>query len=113
MPIPAAWQCDLRDDSLTWTDGVFDLFGLPRGQMPDREATVAMYLPESRKELKRLRDAAIASCGSFTFEATIRRPDGAPRWIRITADVVKEDGRPRYLYGSKIDVTDELLARAA
>lgn len=112
LPLQASWQCDLRDDSLTWSDGVYDLFGLPRGTPPNREATVAMYLPESRIELTRLRDAAIAERGSFTFEAQIRRADGELRWVRITADVLCEDGQPRYLYGSKLDVTAEMLARA-
>lgn len=108
MPIHAAWQCDLRDDSLTWSDGVYDLFGLPRGSALEREAIVAMYLPESQEELARLRGAAIAACGSFTFEARIRRADGEVRWMRITADVVTENGVARYLYGTKIDVTDEM-----
>lgn len=108
MPIHAAWQCDLRDDSLTWSDGVYDLFGLPRGTPLERDAIVAMYLPESQAELARLRGAAVAACGSFTFEAQIRRPDGEVRWMRITADVVTENGVARYLYGTKIDVTDEM-----
>jgi PAS domain S-box-containing protein len=109
MPIQAAWQCDLRDDSLTWSDGVYDLFGLPRGSPLERDAIVAMYLPESQEELARLRSAAIAACGSFTFEARIRRADGALRWMRITADVVTENGVARHLYGTKIDVTDEMM----
>ena len=108
MPIQAAWQCDLRDDSLTWSDGVYDLFGLPRAGALDRDAIVAMYLPESQAELARLRNAAIAACGSFTFEARIRRADGELRWMRVTADVVAENGVARYLYGTKIDVTDEM-----
>lgn len=111
MPIQAAWQCDLRDDSLTWSDGVYDLFGLPRGSVLDRDTIVAMYLPESRLELARLRNAAIAGCGSFTFEAQIRRADGEIRWMRVTADVMREDGVARYLYGTKIDVTEEMAAR--
>ncbi|MCP3730228.1 PAS domain-containing protein [Sphingomonas sp. MG17] len=110
-PLQASWQCDLRDNSLTWSDGVYDLFGLPRGSAVEREDIVAMYLLESREELARLRSVAIAERGSFTFEARIRRPDGELRWMRVTADVVCEDGVARYLYGSKVDVTDEMAAR--
>ena len=108
-PIQASWQCDLRDDSLAWSAGVYDLFGLPRGIAIAREDIVAMYLPESQAELARLRSEAIATCGSFTFEAQIRRADGEIRWMRVTADVVCENGVARYLYGSKIDVTDQML----
>ncbi|MDR6850799.1 PAS domain S-box-containing protein [Sphingomonas sp. BE123] len=112
MPIQARWQCDLRDDSLHWSDGVYDLFGLPRGIPVTRDAIVAMYLPECRDRLARLRATAIAECGSFTFEARIRRADGAIRWMRVTADVVTENGIARYLYGTKIDVTDEMASEA-
>jgi PAS domain S-box-containing protein len=110
MPIQARWQCDLSDDSLSWSDGVYDLFGLERGAPVTREAVVAMYSAESREELRRLREVAIAERGSFTFEAKIRRPDGQLRWMRVTADVAVEDGVARYLYGTKIDVTDEIIA---
>src|SRR3546814_13344971 len=54
-PLPAAWECDLNGDVLTWAPGVFDLFGLPRGCPISRCDTAAMYAPESRALLDRLR----------------------------------------------------------
>jgi PAS domain S-box-containing protein len=104
-PMPAAWECDLSDDSLRWTPGVFEIFGLSVDEPLRRDDAVAMYSPESRAELKRLRDEAIATCGSFTFEAEIRRPDGETRWMRVTADVEMRDGKAAYLYGLKQDIT--------
>ena len=109
--LPATWECDLADNSLRWSPGVFDLFGLPRGVPVERAAVVRQYAPESRAELDRLRSHAIATCGSFTFEAEIRWPDGTPRWIRIMADVVTRDGRATHLYGCKQDITAEMRAR--
>lgn len=112
LPIQARWECDLSDDSLSWSDGVYDLFGLERGTPVTRETILAMYSAESREELGRLRTTAIAEHGSFTFEAKIRRPDGQLRWMRVTADVEAENGVARYLYGTKIDVTHEVLGTA-
>lgn len=111
--LPAAWECDLADDSLRWAPGVFDLFGLERGASIRRDAVVRQYTDESRALLDHLRSHAIATCGSFTFEAEIRRPDGTPRWMRIVADVVAREGRATHLYGSKQDITAEVLARGA
>lgn len=107
-PLPASWECDLTNDALRWSPGVFDLFGIPRGTAVDRHDVLGMYVGESRALLDRLRADAIANCGSFTFDAQIRRPDGALRWIRITADVLCEKGRPVLLYGTKQDVTAEI-----
>ncbi len=103
--IPWRWECDLSDDSLRWTPGVFDLFGIPGGKRLERRAVTAMYTPESRNELERLRRAAIAECGSFTFEAEIVRPDGDTRWMRVTADTHVRNGRATHLYGLKQDIT--------
>ena len=42
------WECDLSDNRLSWTDGVFDLFGLPRGAALDRDEIAALYAEPSR-----------------------------------------------------------------
>ena len=110
-PLPASWECDLADDTLRWSPGVFELFGLPPDSRPDRREIVEMYVGESRALLDRLRAEAITTCGSFTFDAQIRRRDGELRWIRLTADVLVQDGRAVRLYGTKQDVTDEIAPR--
>lgn len=110
-PLPASWECDLAGDALRWSPGVFDLFGLPRDAPLLRSAIVDMYVGESRAELDRLRAEALATRGSFTFDAQIRRPDGTLRWLRITADVLCRDGRAVRLYGTKQDITDEVEER--
>ncbi len=103
-----AWECDLNTNVLTWTNGVFDVFGFPRGTRIRREDTLALYSDESRAELERLRADAIARRHSFSMDAKILRTDGGQRWIRITASVVRCEGRPTHLYGMKQDVTQEL-----
>lgn len=106
--LSAPWQCDLADDSLTWGAGVFALFGLDRDTPLDRRAIVEMYAAPSRALLERLRTRAIATAGSFTFEAEIIRPSGEHRWMRVTADTVTAAGRTTHLYGTKQDITDEM-----
>jgi PAS domain S-box-containing protein len=106
--LPAAWQCDLASEALTWSGGVFDLFGITRGTTIDRRSTLEFYLPESRSTLERLRSEALETCGSFTFEAQIRRMDGELRWMRVSADVQKVNGRAAVLYGTKRDITAEM-----
>ncbi len=108
LALAAAWSCDLSDDSLTWSAGVFELFGIPQGSKLDRGEIVEMYAEESRELLGRLRAEAIATCGSFTFEARIHRRDGEMRWMRVTADVAAKDGRATHLYGMKQDITGEM-----
>jgi PAS domain-containing protein len=107
-PLPVSWECDLTTGALRWSPGVFDLFGLPHGAPPGRDEIVAMYVGDSRAMLDQLRAEAIEQCGSFTFDAQIRRTDGALRWVRITADVTTRDGKAVRLYGTKQDITAEV-----
>lgn len=102
-----AWECDLETNALTWTEGVFDVFGLPRGTKIHREDAVALYSEESRAEMERLRARAIERQQGFTMDAKILRPDGDQRWMRLTAGVACRNGRPTHLFGLKQDVTQE------
>ena len=102
-----AWSCDLADDGLTWTHGVYELFGLPTNARLDRREMVTLYEEESRERMERLRATAIARGTPFTLEAQIVRPDGEHRWLRLSGDVVRRHGKPVQLYGLKQDITEE------
>ncbi|WP_448661748.1 PAS domain-containing protein [Sphingomonas sp. CJ20] len=111
VPLAGTWECDLADDSLRWSTAVYDIFGIAPGSRLDRQGIVQLYAPESRDTLAVLRADAIARGSSFTFEARICRPDGATRWVRITADIACRNGRPAQLYGTKQDITEEWVPR--
>lgn len=102
-----AWECDLQDDSLTWTAAVFGLFGVPQGIRIDRPDAVALYCEESREAMELLRGYAIRHQRGFTMDARLARPDGTCRWMRLTTALVSENGRPTRLYGTKQDITFE------
>ena len=102
-----AFSCDLRTEQLSWTAGVFDIFGLPVDHAPERHAIVRMYGEESRELLERKRVQAIDACSGFSIDASIVRADGVTRWIRITAATRSSRGRCQILYGMKQDVTED------
>lgn len=104
------WECELADNSLRWSDVVYDIFDLPRGSMPTREATLALYTPASRTELERRRSQAIAERSSFTFDAEIVTAKGVQKFMRITAQVECERGAAVRIFGMKQDITAEKRA---
>ncbi|WP_246232988.1 diguanylate cyclase domain-containing protein [Aurantimonas aggregata] len=103
------WECNLADHALTWTDVVYDIFDLPRGVPPVRELTLECYPPDSRQALETLRSRAIEESSGFTLETEIVSAAGKRRWIRITATVESEDGKPVRIFGMKQDITEEKL----
>ena len=108
-----AWSCNLSNNVLSWTSGVYDIFGLPHGTAFDRRQTLDLYTEESRDALERLRDEAIVRGGSFTLDAQVKRPDGEMRWMRIHAEMVRPVGAAPILHGLKQDVTEEKLRSEA
>jgi len=102
-----AWECDLKNERLTWTDGVYDLFELPRGSTLHRASIVDMYCDDSRRQMQRLRARAINAQGSFVLDASIRTSGGKCRWMRLSAQAVHRHGRPLRIFGAKQDITHE------
>jgi hypothetical protein len=97
------WECDLADDSLSWTGGIYDIFGLPRFARVSRAETVALYTERSRVAMERLRAYAIKHRRGFTLDAQIRAAAvGECRWMRLIAAPVCKGRRVVGLRGIKL-----------
>lgn len=95
------WECDLADDSLTWSGGVYDIFGLPRDALISRDEAAALYREESRAAMERLRSYAIRYKRGFTLDVEICPVMGGRRAMRLIAYPVVQHGRTVRLHGLK------------
>ena len=98
------WECDLSDNSLIWSGGVYDIFGLPRNAKITRDEIVALYREESRAAMERLRAHAIKHRRGFTLDVEINSVTDGRRWMRLIGAPVCEDGRAVRLHGLKLIV---------
>jgi PAS domain-containing protein len=96
------WECNLSDNRLTWSGGVFDIFGLPRGAQVSRDETVALYCEPSRAAMERLRAHAIKHRRGFTLDVEINPATGGRRWMRLIAAPVCKGGIAVRLHGLKL-----------
>lgn len=96
------WECNLADNSLTWSGGIYDIFGLPRGSPVSRDEAISFYSEESRASLEKLRSYAIRKALGFTLDVQIRPAFGGTRQVRIIAAPICEDGKPVRLHGLKL-----------
>jgi hypothetical protein len=96
------WRCDLPDERLSWTAGVYDLFGLERGSPVARLHAASLYAPASREAMERLRTYAIGHKRGFTLDVDIDRADGGRCAMRlIAAPVLDAQGEVIALHGAK------------
>ena len=96
------WECDLSDNRLTWTVGVYRIFGFPHGSAVSRDEAVERYTEGSRAAMERLRAYAIATGQGFALDARIRPVSGEERWMRLIGSPVVEDGQVTRLQGLKL-----------
>lgn len=95
------WYCDLGDDSLSWTSGVYDLFGIDRDMIVPRQLAVSLYAPDSREAMERLRAYAIRHRRGFTLDVDIRPLDGGECTMRLIAAPILKGARVVALHGAK------------
>jgi hypothetical protein len=96
------WECELADNKLIWSAGVFDIFGLPRAARVSREETLGFYREESRAKMERLRAHAIRQRCGFTVDVEIDAAVGGRRWMRLIAAPACEAGQVTRLHGLKL-----------
>ena len=102
-----AWECNLANESLSWTDGVYDLFGLQRSGEIYRKAILDLYEDRSRREMEQHRSNAIRTGQGFALDCRIKAASGEKRWMRLIVGVGYQNNRPIRIFGSKQDVTAE------
>ena len=95
------WECDLSRNRLTWSDEVYDIFGLPRGDRVSRDEAVSLYCEHSRAVMEGLRAYAIRQQQAFIVDAEIRPGHGKRRWMRLIAMPECESGVVVRLRGLK------------
>src|ERR1700731_1351672 len=98
-----AWECELETERLTWTPGVYDIFGYPMANPLRRASIVDLYADESRRNMELARAEVIRSGRAVTLDAEIRTWCGERRWMRLSINTVGESGRPVRIFGSKQD----------
>ncbi len=101
------WECDLVSEKLTWSDGTYDLFDLPRGTALVRGRTLGFYEEDSLRTLQAVRSRALKELKPFSLDVAIVTPKANRRWIRIHATLEDSGGVPRRLFGIKQDITEE------
>jgi diguanylate cyclase (GGDEF)-like protein/PAS domain S-box-containing protein len=105
-----AWECDLQTERLSWTSGVYDIFGYPTGNPLRRASIVDLYSDQSRSNMELARAEVIRSGRPITIDTEISTWRGERRWMRLSIHAAQSEGRPSRIFGSKQDITADRRA---
>lgn len=103
-----AWEYDVADDELHWTEGTYAVHGVTEGFEPTSEAVPDLYHPEDRSELISVFRTAIEGGEPFDIRVRLASDGAGQRWVRVQSEVVSEDEGPTLLRGTVQEVTEQV-----
>jgi PAS domain S-box-containing protein len=102
-----SWDWDILTDTLSWSDTIEAMFGLPHGGFAGTyEAFLNCVHPEDRSHVVAAVNACLKEDREYDIEHRIVWPDGSVRWVSEAADVIRdEDHQPVHMLGIVQDIT--------
>lgn len=109
-----SWEIDLVTARVTWSAGMYALYGLDPHEERDLHATFWHSIhPEDVARVREMTDAARAACRDYEMDYRIVLPGGVTKHVHSRAYYVAEAGRAVRLVGTTQDVTERKRADEA
>jgi len=107
-----AWDWDIYNDRITWSDRVYEFHGLSSDQFSGRMGDfLKLVFPEDVERLRTTIDKALVDRSPFVIEYRALRPSGEIRWIASRARAIFDaTGHPVRMIGVSLDVTERKSA---
>ena len=87
-----AWEYDVDDEELFWTDGTCRIHGVDSDYEPDLQTAMDFYHPDDRPRMRRLFETCIETGAPYNVELRLITAADEERWVRISGEAVSEAG---------------------
>ncbi len=102
-----SWEWDVARNSLSWSDQLFELFGLAKDRFAaTRQAFLACVHAEDRPMVESAVHEALLEGRQYSIDYRIVRPDGEALWVQEHGEVFFEGARPVRIIGTVQDVNE-------
>lgn len=101
-----AWELNLADNSIYWSDQVRVLHEVSPDYVPTLETALAFYPEDARMQLQAAIRHAIEHGTPIDVELPLITAKGNRLWIRSMGEAIKVDGKTTLLRGAFQDVTE-------
>ena len=85
------WEVDLADESLTWSDEVYRIHGVPVAESVGLEDAIEFYHPDDREAIETAFDRLTEDGESYDRELRVVTESGQTRWVRAIGDPQFDD----------------------
>jgi PAS domain S-box-containing protein len=107
-----SWDWHIPTNTTTWSDGMFEIYGLAPGPPCSQETAMARIHVEDQAAVTQAIQRSITSQQPYVADHRIIHPSGDIRWLHSTGRVITGDhGEPERMRGITQDVTARPEAR--
>jgi len=85
------WEVDMVDESLTWSDEVYRIHGLPVDESVELEEAIEFYHPGDRETIETVFGRLAEEGESYDRELRVVTASGETRWVRAIGDPQFDD----------------------
>ncbi len=108
------WEYDVATDTMTWTEEVYRIHGLPVEPGSDHtERILDCYDEDDRRRVEQAYGRLLEEGESYDLRAGFTDAAGRHRWVRTVARPVVQHGQTVRVVGMLMDITDEVEAARA
>ncbi len=102
-----SWNWDMTTGEITWSDELYRIFGLQRGDTNLHDDVMPLVHSEDRDRLNHTLEHAMRTNEAYELDYRIRRSDGEERVLHTHGDVaIDEGGSLSAMFGATQDITE-------
>jgi PAS domain S-box-containing protein len=110
-----SWSLDLRTETVTWSEELYQIFGVNPSQFDHTlETVIGFSHPDDKNFIEDVVTEAVKTHKPYSFHYRMLRPNGEERILHVSGAVMTDDQQnPIRLYGAVQDVTEAKKAEEA
>jgi PAS domain S-box-containing protein len=107
-----SWEWDVARDTVTWSDELYRIYGLEKGQFAGTfEAFAARVHPDDLPYTRDVIQKALRNSTAFAYDHRVLRPDGSARMLHTRGEVIAgPDAAPARIVGCCWDISERWQA---
>jgi len=102
-----SFDWDLRSNTVTWSDELYRIFGLKRGEIEVAGDAMTFIHPEDREFVLSTVKSSVKNKEPYSFYYRVLRPDGDERIVQSRGHIMSDEhGEPIRVFGATQDMTE-------
>lgn len=90
-----AWEYDIDDAELFWTDGTRRIHGVDSEYDPTLDAALDFYHPDDRPTIRRLFETCVETGAPYSVELRLITAADEERWVRLSGEAIRDRGHSK------------------